>query len=1000
MPERRVTRFFGMTKGIDRGNNALTRPLDALIEARNVMLSSSGNIIPRPGHRVSTAAPSHVGVPVIPNCGIHTYQYFDKDEGATKEELIGVAAGDDAPSALLRLEKGRVTISNATSAFRILMIPKTDGTAWEIDLLDDTGSSLWGSPVAVAGAGSNSVTRLSQIRNLINAESAYGMQCLLTPCAVVDGVQANRDSNNPVAVHTTFSATTQPLAVINSSPPYKRYAIPSYNHATTTFQWVDVITPNAGTITTHVHLCLDGLATQSFADLEEIGIGGLAAIGLGYFDSGVIAAGEDFVIDFDYWAHIRINEFVNVRPFEIDWRSPHKKGNYSFSNAANCCFISSDKPLGEDTHNESRKEVGLFKYDGQQIYQAGLPQAKLVSIGTDGAGPLTGRYRYLYRHKVIDRQGNFTFSNDSLLVSPTNEINYSSHKGLVTLTGITNQSSTCPLLFPRVGRGQFDMGGGGPFTIDNTSWVKILRGHTLKIGDSACWGDPATGVVSERYLVSGLRKLDATDDEIRFDIPAGKTVDIKGGEIVTNSITVEVYRTKAGGNVYYMLGEYVMTGSATFNIPDEITDANLGVQYEGTSVGTLRRDMPPPLSIITTHEGLIVGSGRRSTKDNGNVNEIVYFSTQDSPEYFPSGTNFFYCRGSKSGPITALLSADVNNLIVFKSNSYFDVTGSLSGIAFALSERTEGNLGCVGPNAVTRIGEKIMFLSDKGPRFIQQGTIIKEPQRLATFFDGIRYSPIDDSTPVDRVTCPYLPLTNVAVDQENQLCLIFIPAIDDNKIWRQRHLFAYDYSEGGDAYYTWVNDSDAPNYSALMNGVGGVAFYGDRLYLCDRMAWGAPATSPPFSSTDVRRGIVWKESRYGNSPYKYGDDCSAFRQRIRAQWDHGDNARLDKEYKDLALFVLPEADGDSFEEELLLPSVLTVRAYKNFGNGKLLESHIVTESAGAIDVPFAINKGTAISVEVETALRDYGGDGYGMLLLSGYQYITLFPFTAERRSTQ
>ena len=1000
MAERQVKKFFGATRGVDKSSNRLTRSLDNLIEGYNVTLSPTGSIIPRPGF--SVAAPANIVSPtgVSPNWGMFTYRYQDKTSNLTKEELVGVCASTAAASSrFFRLQPASITITNGTASSAVFSIAPdaTTGAEWKCDLKVN-GVSQAGFPYSLNASDTAAPSQLYVLRNKINSIASWS--CYLTPAAVVDGIQAGRNTNNPITVFNAASSTAQINTITISTT--KNTSLPYWTSGTA-IQWQDFIV-SSGTSLTPLPA---PTATYSYAANGEIGMGGFASLLLGY-QNQTIAAGASLTISFSYWEDVRINRYSSAIPFELSWANVFGKRNHSFVNLNNCCYFSSDKSLGSDPYNTTRTSTGLWKYDGSQVHMAGLPQAKINSVTDIGAGALTGRYRYIVRHKCVDAQGNYVFGNDSTfsndITGAIPEVTVAGGRRIrLDIADVASTTPTYSLPFCRFGYATSDAAGaqaGGAGT-----WFRISVDHTMRVGDIACFFDGGFGTI-RRAKIIGIRNNSATLDEILLEFPTGiALIAMNASTLISNSMSVEIFRTKAGGTVYYLLTE-LADGGTLLVYDDNALDSTLTVQYEGTGLGVTRRDIPPPLNLIASHEGLLTGSSFQTSSSQGNASEMVAFSSIESPEYFPSGTNFFFCWGSRSGPITGLISDNVNNLLIFKERSFFNASGSLAALSFSVNESTEGNVGCVSHHTIRKIGDSIIFLSPKGPRMLRNNALVDLPDAFASLFDSVEYVPPGSATSLTATqhTLPYLPHATSCIDYERQLYLCFVPSLFDStgnlappyRTWWCKYILAYDYI--ANVWFTW--NSAAADASGLtkLNGAGGAEFYDGSLLILDRTYYAAAAG-------DVR-GVLWRENKRGNI-YDTIDDVSPIWQKVQTQWDYGDDPRRDKEYKDLTIFAVPEEGASPYiGEDLLLAtdSTIKVSAVKNFGSTSLLNTTVTLTSTGLYyDVPFAINKGTAMSLVFEASYELAGSlvpRTYQRLFLSGYQYKVLLPHSGERTSTQ
>jgi hypothetical protein len=205
-------------------------------------------------------------------------------------------------------------------------------------------------------------------------------------------------------------------------------------------------------------------------------------------------------------------------------------------------------------------------------------------------------------------------------------------------------------------------------------------------------------------------------------------------------VTVEVYRTAAGGKTLYLVASSQSpnnTYGTTQWIPcpntgitneplllsDAMTDATLLSQprlYRQPLLGpgaSVDRFPPPPASHICSHKDrLFVASG-----------DTVYYSSfsidGESPWYNPQFS--FYVPGGGTSGITALASLD-GRLVIFKRDTIFVVDGDGppenggSGAEFSPPLRLAAEFGCISANSVRNTPLGIIFRSRRGVELLSR----------------------------------------------------------------------------------------------------------------------------------------------------------------------------------------------------------------------------------------------------------------------------------------
>ncbi len=358
------------------------------------------------------------------------------------------------------------------------------------------------------------------------------------------------------------------------------------------------------------------------------------------------------------------------------------RGNEAFElascvNMMNCLYIA--------TGNEY-----LHKYDGQNVYRAGLPEASTVpTLSLSGTGITDTNIKYMYLYKQVDNRGNTILgveSDPSSTVSPANQ------SVLVTLTNILAASG-------------FNTGGaivnGNQL---NVTTITVDSGHTLKVGDTAYFFSGEQGTYVEREITATT----ATTITV-----AGDIVDVADNRIISNNLRIVIYRTTNGGNLYYKVAEIPNDSFASTQVyTDTLATASLGTQYIAP---TKLRD---PLSIqpkyLCVHQDLLIAAG---CKSNANT---WYYSNGEFPEYFDAEVNFEQVKSTEGGGVRGL-GSDQEHLIVGTENSLLVITGDLDSGNARQENLSRGHTGFACHNSIVEIEGKIIFLGKTGFWAIENG---------------------------------------------------------------------------------------------------------------------------------------------------------------------------------------------------------------------------------------------------------------------------------------
>lgn len=965
-----LSRFFGVFKGLDLKRTHLTRELEYATDANNVTKTRSGDIVTVKGHKIwaqqfdsDASAISASERNKYPLYGLHTYVYTDTDTGEVKQELLGIGDG------LYRLAQASMTIaySGGGTAATFSMLP--DGTDFDADLKVD-GVSQSGFPLALGTGLADTPVTLATLRNAINAVSNF--QCSLTPAAVVNGSQSSRSRTAAVTVHNSYSSTTQPHTfTVSTTEPTRAEFIRTIS--TTGRATYDIIAQTGTTLTPNT------TSAFSVADLAEIGVGLYPAAILP--TTNALSVKTSGTITFYYWQKVPTYDDQFPRIFIEAPSSPYLREyeglaysyNYTLKNNSNCVYIGMPYPLGDPVPTgvatpggiaPSQYRTGIAKYDGHGLYAAGLPYLKASNFSTASAtagGSLTvGTYKYLARHKFYDKQENIIYSSDSYPSNVDDVISATTSGGdlQVALTITTPVTGGSYDFAPWIGYARVNGAQAGVNTIN----VQTGTAHTMRVGDWACF-------LSSTNLLK--RKVTAiTSSSITID---GAAVTVADNDDISAGNTIEIFRTKAGGQTYYKLIELpIDTTSDSVSYTDDIADASLGEEYDGPFTGNRRRDPPPTVSILENHQGLLVGAG-----DPYNP-ETLYWSNDDGPEYWPRGTNQTDISSTRVGPITALASDNIDMLAVFKDNSYFNVVGDLQFSAFSIASTHDGDVGCPSPHGWLKIRDGILFVSNKGPRVLRSGEI-QFDDRLINLFLGNEYEQtVNTAISSGNYSKFVLRRTTAVHDAENQFAYFYLVAEQGDVGGTTYSLTLRPSTYGKWLLYDYANDewyTRDTSDNEFQNMAGGGTYYKGGIYF---LARGLP------SGASRNRGFLYKQNNFGTA-YDYADNSVKITPTYKPQWEFLQKPGLDKEALRIKVYCLPYSTAYD-------PAVtLRVKSYRNFNSSSVDTNGTLSLGNGVKEDELKLRSNKARAYQFEFTTDSF----LDFMRISGYEVVYAAPYKEE-----
>lgn len=429
----------------------------------------------------------------------------------------------------------------------------------------------------------------------------------------------------------------------------------------------------------------------------------------------------------------------------------------------------------------------VIKYDGQNVYRAGLPPklgdtSYAISASGYGGG---GAHLYVWRQQFvqIDHNGNRIEGNtvdsieyDSIKEPSVDDVSVS----LQNIQAGTGFNTNCAIV-------------AGAQTTVTTITVDDGSGgsHTMKAGDTAYFYDG----VSSSYVERKVTSVAATTITI-----AGAAVTVADNAVISNNLRIKVLRNKNTGitpTLYFELVELPNNSfSATQTYVDSKADASLSIEFVEPVT-----DRSPPVNgkYVSAYQGLMVTAGDLTQPNQVSVSDI------ENCEYFPLGENQFTVNNIQGDKITGIHPSS-ESFIVFQNRGVHAITGDVPNKNFRVDALTY-DVGCIAHATIADVRGAICFLSSVGPRFIQSSSI---PKGLGAAKDNELNSRIDPLVYQRGVTAEQTYALKRAVamnDRKGERYLLFIPAesTGGGERWTNANsvMMAYDYTR--DAWHRWTN---------------------------------------------------------------------------------------------------------------------------------------------------------------------------------------------------
>lgn len=531
----------------------------------------------------------------------------------------------------------------------------------------------------------------------------------------------------------------------------------------------------------------------------------------------------------------------------------------------------------------------VYKFDGQNLYRAGLPTPASIATATAAGGVTGANYVHRARYVQYDHAGNIVEGN---MLSASPALNPAGNSMNVTVANVlaaAGFNTNCAI----VAGAQV---GVTTITVDNGSGGS----HTMKVGDTAYFFNGVSSAYVERIVTA----VAATTITI-----AGAAVNVADNAVISNNLRIQIQRNKTSAvtpTVFYQVVEIPNNSFAATQVyNDNLADASLGELIEPPATD---RSTPPKGKYIAKFQDLLFITGNPSDPKR------VSWSDIDSPEYFPSDSNQHKIE-STLGDNPNGISKNGSFLAVFTESSTHIGSGTFADGNYRFDERA-GNIGLSSHSSLIEVEGFLAWWSSRGPYKMAGGQM---PTPIGETEDGEgRISPVMDQMGFDSnpalVESLYRQKRIVGINwtRENKL-LFYLPCESlsgsDRYANSNSQVFAYDYTR--DAWLQWDN----------LNMIGGAILYGSEFY---------------FKSRSLRSGSVVSElQRFHNlnDAYDYQDNHEPITWSYGPQWEHLNQPGVLKKFLKLEIFSLEEVQNNDF--------AVTVQQEINFQDGAVIAEFVM-----------------------------------------------------------
>lgn len=540
---------------------------------------------------------------------------------------------------------------------------------------------------------------------------------------------------------------------------------------------------------------------------------------------------------------------------------------------------------------------GMWKYDDQNLYLAGLPQSVAPSTaldtGTAVSAGMSGLYQYRVQYVQVDNMLNTLAGRaSSASVALDNSAGpYAIDVTVTNLDSTTGYNTNCAIV--QGAQTSVNAGTGKEtLTVDDGAG----GAHTLKAGDKAYF----YSLTSSEYVTLDVDSV-ATNT---ITVKSATGISVADNTVISNNLKIEIYRTEASGTTYKLVDTIPNNSfSSTQVYSDTLGDIGLGALL-GTPNST--KSTPPNCKYGVVWKNQMILAGDPSAPDTVYYSE---FDDETNPENFPVLNSFTVSQQLGTGTIKGLAVLG-EDLIIFTEEATYSGTGNLATDSITV-DIVSDNVGCVAQHTVKVVDNQCFFLSKQGVYRIRPG--------------GFRNYLMDKiSGPIDTVF--QVGANNNFEDaQQRALAVVwqdarkYILALPD-----QTSLSGEWYANSGTRLYAL--DLDRGHWMPWSNmlAIGGmVVFDDDGGENTEQTLW--------FHTRELVSGVVKKRlyrMNFTHSEIDFVDHTDPVNMSYTAQWEFGNSPRVKKLYNEMALDTFRGSSGLAYTPT----GTATVDIYRDFDN--------------------------------------------------------------------
>jgi hypothetical protein len=328
---------------------------------------------------------------------------------------------------------------------------------------------------------------------------------------------------------------------------------------------------------------------------------------------------------------------------------------------------------------------------------------------------------------------------------------------------------------------------------------------------------------------------------------AGAAVSVDDNSVISNNLRIGIYRNENGGTFRFLVAEIPNNSFAATQVyNDDVTDANLGIQFVAEAVTTSE---PPVGKYVAAYYNQLFVAG---DLDQPN---LAYPSLSNKVEKFP--LTFAVKLQSKNGDAISGIKQNNEVFAVFEPRAVHTISGDIESFQVRIDTLTQ-DIGCAAHATIQEVRGQLYFASNRGVRSMVSGQI---PVNKSDLIEPV----FDDNDLLDDNQRLRLKRAVAVNDREQEQYVLFIPAeaVGATKYANSfSRIFVQDYRR--DAWFEWTN----------LNMASGMAYFNDQFYWQERRL---------SSFTGNVEHIMYRQSRRNDS-WDYEDNVSAIPMRYGTTW--------------------------------------------------------------------------------------------------------------------